>query len=81
LSVDKSATWPPRLPSQGLAIADMVQLGRNLMWFLDLALAQPGQPGSLLLEFSLLGEALSHQFELLDYRGLTQQWDESPPGS
>jgi hypothetical protein len=27
LSVDKSATWPPRIPSNGIAIADMVQLG------------------------------------------------------
>ena len=40
------------------------------MWFFDLALAQPGVPGSLLLEFSLLGEAISHQFELLDHRDL-----------
>jgi hypothetical protein len=75
LSVDRSATWPPRIPSDGIAIADMVQLGRNLMWFMDLALAQPGQPGSLFLDFSLLGEAIDHQFELLDHRGLAQQWD------
>jgi hypothetical protein len=75
LSVDKSATWPPRIPLDGIAIADMVQLGRNLMWFMDLALAQPGQPGSLFLDFSLLGEAIDHQFELLDHRGLAQQWD------
>jgi hypothetical protein len=37
LLVDKSATWPPpHIPSDGIAIADMVQLGRNLMWFMDL---------------------------------------------
>jgi hypothetical protein len=75
LSVDKSATWPPRIPSDGIASADMVQLGRNLMWFMDLALAQPGQPGSFFLNFSLLGEAINPQFELLDHRGLVQQWD------
>jgi hypothetical protein len=78
LSVDARATWPPRLPSDGIAIADMIQLGRNLTWFMDLALAQPGQPGSLFLDFSLLGEAVNHQFELLDHRGLAQQWDASP---
>jgi hypothetical protein len=53
----------------------MVQLSRNLMWFMDLALVQPGQPGSLFLDFLLLGEAIDHQFELLDHRGLAQQWD------
>jgi hypothetical protein len=73
LSVDARATWPPRLPSDGIAIADMIQLGRNLMWFMDRALAQPGQSGSLFLDFSLLGEAVNHQFKLLDHRGLAQQ--------
>ena len=75
LSVEKTGTWPPRIPADGITIADMAQLGRNLMWFLDLALAQPGVPGSLLLEFSLVGEALSHQFELLEHRPLGEQWD------
>jgi hypothetical protein len=41
-------------------------------------MAQPGQPGSLFLDFSLMGEAVNHQFELLDHRGLAQQWDASP---
>jgi hypothetical protein len=75
LSVDPLATWPPRIPSNGLSVGSMVQLGRNLLWFLDLALAQPGQPGSLLLEFSLLGDALSRQFEFLDQLDLVDQWD------
>jgi hypothetical protein len=56
---------------------DMVQLGKNVLWFLDLALAQPGQAGSLFLDFSLLGAALVHQFELLDRRDLKSQWNAS----
>lgn len=77
LSVDSNATWPPRIPADGIPIDDMVQLGKNLMWFLDLALAQPGQSGSLLLNFSILGAALVHQFELLDQRDLKAQWNAS----
>jgi hypothetical protein len=77
LLVDKSATWPPRIPSDGIAIPDMVQPGRNLMWFMDLALVQPGQPGSLFLDFLLLREAIDYQFEFLDHRSLAQQWDAS----
>jgi hypothetical protein len=77
LLVDKSATWPPRIPSDGIAIPDMVQPGRNLMWFMDLALVQPGQPGSLFLDFLLLGEAIDYQFKFLDHRSLAQQWDAS----
>jgi hypothetical protein len=40
LSMDKDATWPPRIPADGLPIEDMViQLGKNILWFLDLAMA------------------------------------------
>jgi len=35
------------------------------------------QSGSLFLDFSLLGEAINHQFELLDHQGLAQQWNAS----
>jgi hypothetical protein len=76
LSIDRDATWPPRVPQDGIWIDEMQQLGRNLMWFLDLALTQPmGQAGSLFLTFSLLGEALLTQFEWLDQRGLRTQWN------
>jgi hypothetical protein len=77
LSVDKNATWPPRIPADGLPIEDMIQLGKNILWFLDLAMAQPGQAGSLFLNFSMLGAALTHQFELLDQRDLKLQWNAS----
>jgi hypothetical protein len=77
LSVDTTASWPPRIPSDGLPLDDVIQLAKNVMWFLDLALAQPGQSGSLFLNFSLLGAALVHQFELLDQRDLRVQWDAS----
>jgi hypothetical protein len=78
LSVVKSAQWPPRLPPDGLSIGAMMQLSRNVLWFFDLVLAQPGQSGSLFLDFSLLGQALLHQFEYLDQRELGDQWDASP---
>ena len=66
-----------------VALAAMEQeLGQEnlLCWFLDLvALAQPGQSsGSLLLDFSLFGEAMAHLFNLLDHQGLIDQWDASP---
>jgi hypothetical protein len=77
LLVDKTASWPPRIPSDGLTIDDMIQLGKNVLWFMDLVLAQPGQTGSLFVNFSLLGAALVHQFELLDQRDLRAQWDAS----
>jgi hypothetical protein len=75
--VDKNATWPPRIPTDGHPIEDMVQLGKNVLWFLDLALAQPGQAGSLFLNFSMLGATFVHQFELLDQRDLKLQWNSS----
>jgi hypothetical protein len=77
LSIDKTAVWPPRLPQNGFSIEEMLQLGRNVLWFFDLAMTQPGQSGSLFLTFSLLGEALLHQFELLDHRDLRDQWNAS----
>jgi hypothetical protein len=77
LSMDKHATWTPRIPAGGLPIEDMVQLGKNVLWFLDLALVHPGQAGSLFLNFSMLGAALVHQFELLDQRDLKSQWNSS----
>jgi hypothetical protein len=56
----------------------MAQLGRNLLWFFDLALAQPGQSGSLLLDFSLFGDAMAHLFDFLDHQGLADQWEATP---
>jgi hypothetical protein len=66
LSVDKTASWPPpRIPSDSLTIDDMIQLGKNVLWFMDLALAQPGQTGSLFINFSLVGAALVLQLSCL----------------
>ena len=78
LSVDSAATWPPRIPADGLTVASMAQLGRNILWFFDLALAQPGQSGSLFLDFSLFGEAMARLFDFLDHHGLADQWDATP---
>jgi hypothetical protein len=58
----------------------MSQLGKNLLWFLDLATTQvdlgSGQ-ASLFLEYSLLGHALQQQLRLLTTPDLRTQWDAS----
>jgi hypothetical protein len=40
LSVVPRSSWPPRLPAKGLSCEQMTQLGKNLLWFFDLATTQ-----------------------------------------
>jgi hypothetical protein len=80
LSVVPGSSWPPKFPADGLTSQQMSQLGKNLMWFLDLATTQAdigSGPASLFLGYSLLGQALQHQFQLLSLPGLRTQWDAS----
>jgi hypothetical protein len=42
LSVVPRSSWPPKLPADGLSSDQMSQLGKNLMWFFDLATTQVG---------------------------------------
>jgi hypothetical protein len=63
LSVVPRSSWPPKLPADGLVSSEqMSQLGKNLMWFLNLAMTQVdiGNQASLFLEYSLLGQALQY---------------------
>jgi len=40
LSIVPRSSWPLKLPADGLSSEQMSQLGKNLMWFFDLATTQ-----------------------------------------